>query len=122
VNLAAGTVTSNLKATYGTVRLHEHRSDGSRATTDTGRQFFGALVGDLVKTAINASIPCGARIGLAATVQGMVADVVPAFTNEILGGRSTAEQAATVLERMMARRGLHLLPADRDFLAALAAS
>lgn len=122
VNLAAGTVTSNLKATYGTVRLHEHRSDGSRSTTDTGRQFFGALVGDLVKTAINASIPCGARIGLAATVQGMVADVVPAFTNEILGGRSTAEQAATVLERMMARRGLHLLPADRDFLAALAAS
>jgi hypothetical protein len=47
---------------------------------------------------------------------------VPAFTNEILGGRSTAEQAATVLERMMARRGLELLPADRDFLAALAAS
>jgi glucose-1-phosphate thymidylyltransferase len=38
VNLAAGTVTSNLKATYGTVRLHEHRSDGSRATTDTGRR------------------------------------------------------------------------------------
>jgi len=121
VNLAAGTVTSNLKATYGTVRLHEHRSDGSRATTDTGRQFFGALVGDLVKTAINTSIPCGARIGLAATVQGTVADVVPAFTNEILGGRSTADQAATVLERMMARRGLEPLSADRDFLAVLAA-
>lgn len=120
VNLAAGTVTSNLKATYGPVRLHEHRSDGSRATTDTGRQFFGALIGDLVKTAINASIPCGARIGLAATVQGTVPDVVPAFTNEILGGRSSADQVATVLERTMARRGLELLAADRELLAILA--
>lgn len=120
VNLAAGTITSNLKATYGPVRLHEHRADGSRATTDTGRQFFGALVGDLVKTAINSSLPCGARIGLAATVQGTVGDVVPAFTNEILGGRSTADQAATVLERMMARRGLELLAADRMLLEAVA--
>ena len=59
--------------------------------------------------------------GLAATVQGTVADVVPAFTNEILGGRSTADQAATVLERMMARRGLEPLAADRDLLATLAA-
>jgi hypothetical protein len=120
VNFAAGTVTSNLKATYGTVRLHELRSDGSRATIETGRQFFGALIGDLVKTAINASIPCGARIGLAATVQGTVADLVPAFTNEILGGRSSADQVATVLERTMARRGLELLAADRELLATLA--
>ena len=120
VNLAAGTVTSNLKATYGAVRLHDRSPDGSRTTLDTGRQFFGALVGDLVKTAINTSIPCGARIGLAATVQGTVAQAVPAFTNDILGGRSTAEQTATVLGRMMARRGLELLDADRDLLATLA--
>lgn len=120
-NLAAGTVTSNLKATYGPVRLHGLRADGGRETIHTGRQFFGALVGDLAKTAINASIPCGARIGVAATVQGSVGDLVPAFTNEILGGRSTADQAATVLGRMMARRGLDLLDADRDLLAAVAA-
>jgi len=120
VNLAAGTITSNLKATYGPVRLHEPQPDGSRTTIDTGRQFFGALVGDLVKTAINTSLPCGARIGLAATVQCTVADVVPAFANDLLGGRSTAEQAATALQRMMARRGLELLDADRGLLAVLA--
>jgi len=120
VNLAAGTVTSNLKATYGTVRLHERRADGGRSTVETGRQFFGALVGDLVRTAINTSIPCGARIGVGATVQGAVADSVPAFTNDLLGGRSTAEQSATVLGRMMARRGLELLDADRSLLATLA--
>jgi hypothetical protein len=36
------------------------------------------------------------------------------------GSRSSAEQAATTLERMMARRGLEMQPADRDLLAALA--
>lgn len=114
VNLAAGTITSNLKATYGSVRLH----DADR-TIDTGRQFLGALFGDLAKTAINASIPCGARIGVAATVGGMVPELVPPFANELLGGRTTPEQAAIVLERMMARRGLPFLSADRDLLAAL---
>jgi glucose-1-phosphate thymidylyltransferase len=120
VNLAAGTVTSNLKATYGPVRLHERQADGSRATVDTGRQFFGALVGDLARTAINTSIACGAQIGVAAAVQGSVADSVPAFTNALLGGRSTAEQACTVLARMMARRGLAPLDADSALLATLA--
>ena len=120
VNLAAGTITSNLKATYGTVRLHERHADGGRSSVDTGRQFFGALIGDLVRTAINTSIPCGARIGVGATVQGSVADAVGAFTNDLLGGRSSADQTATVLGRMMARRGLDMLAADRELLACLA--
>ncbi|NDC64578.1 MAG: hypothetical protein EBZ59_11475, partial [Planctomycetia bacterium] len=120
VNIAAGTVTSNLKATYGPVRLHRPRPDGGRDTTHTNRQFMGALVGELVRTGINASIPCGARIGVAAAVGGDVAEQVPAFTNQIVGGppgeRSTAEQAAIVLGRMMARRGLDLQEADRRLL------
>ncbi len=124
VNLAAGTVTSNLKATYGPVRLHANAANGSRHTTHTNRQFFGALISDFVKTAINASIPCGARIGIAATVGNVVAEVVAPFTNQIVGGplgsHTTAEQAATVLERMMARRGLECLDADRELLATLA--
>jgi oligoendopeptidase F len=54
----------------------------------------------------------------------MVAEVVAPFTNQIVGGplgsHTTAEQAATVLERMMARRGLECLDADRELLATLA--
>lgn len=115
VNLAAGTVTSNLKATYGTIRLH----DAGR-TIDTGRQFFGGLFGDLAKTAINASIPCGARIGVAATVGAAVPEVVPAFANQLLGSLTTPDQAAVVLGRMMARRGLASSEADRDLLAEVA--
>jgi glucose-1-phosphate thymidylyltransferase len=118
-NIAAGTVTSNLKATYGIVRLHE-----AGRTIDTGRQFMGALIGDLAKTAINTSLPCGARIGVAATVGGVVPERVPALHNQLVGGpdgsTSTVEQVATIVERMMARRGLALLPADRELVASLA--
>lgn len=124
VNLAAGTVTSNLKATYGPVRLHGFRPDGGRLTTHTGRQFLGGLIGDLVKSGINSSIPCGCRIGMAATVGGSVPEQVVAFTNQLIGGeagsRSTPAQAATVLERMMARRDLAILDADRELLDAIA--
>jgi glucose-1-phosphate thymidylyltransferase len=119
VNIAAGTITSNLKATYGPIRLHTMLPDGSRETIHTGRQFLGAMIGDFAKTAINASIPCGARIGVAATVGGAVPEMVTAFTNSLANGRSTAEQAATILERMMARRGLEIMPADRELLEAL---
>jgi glucose-1-phosphate thymidylyltransferase len=123
VNLAAGTITGNLKATYGPVRLHEPAADGGRSTIHTGRQFLGALVGDFVKTAINTSLPCGGRIGIAATVGGLVPEQVAAFTNMVVPGgeRSTADQVAIILERMMARRGLELLEADCDLLRTLAA-
>lgn len=122
VNLAAGTITGNLKTTYGPVRLHEPSPEGGRTTTHTGRQFLGALVGDFVKTTINAAFPCGARIGIGATVGGTVPERVPAFTNMVVPGgeRTTADQTAIILERMMARRGLELLPADRDLLHAVA--
>jgi glucose-1-phosphate thymidylyltransferase len=124
VNIAAGTSTGNLKTTYGPVRLHTPAADGSRSTIHTGRQFLGALVGDFVKTAINTSLPCGARIGIAATVGGLVPEEVAPFTNMVVPGgeRTTAEQATIVLERMMARRGLDLLEADRQLLRTLAAS
>jgi glucose-1-phosphate thymidylyltransferase len=107
------------------VRLHDLLPDGSRATVHTGRQFLGALVGDFVKSAVNTSLPCGARIGVAATIGGSPPELVPAFLNMLVGGpagsRSTADQAATILERMMARRGLEIQPADRALLEALAA-
>jgi hypothetical protein len=84
---------------------------------------LNALVGDFVKTTINTAIPCGARIGIAATVSDPVPERVPAFTNMAVPGgeRTTAEQAAIVLERMMARRGLEFLDADREFIRQLAA-
>ncbi len=124
-NIAAGTITGNLKTTYGPVRLHTPRPGGGRDTIHTGRQFFGALIGDFVKVSINTSLPCGARIGPAATIGGDVPELVAGFHNMLVGGpegsRSTPEQAATILERMMGRRGVPFLPADRALLEDLAA-
>lgn len=118
-NLAAGTISGNLKVSYGTIRL-KHPT----GTVDTGRQFLGGLLGDLAKTAIHTSLPCGARIGAAATVGGSVPDVVAAFHNQLVGGSdgstTTAAQTVTMLERMMARRGITMLPADRDLIEAVA--
>ena len=123
VNLAAGTITGNLKSTYGEVRLHDPRPDGSRTTVHTGRQFLGALVGDLARSAVGTLLPCGARIGMAATIGGSVPDRVPPFFNMLVGGpggsHSTPDQAATILSRMMARRGIPSLPADLALLTAL---
>jgi UDP-N-acetylglucosamine diphosphorylase / glucose-1-phosphate thymidylyltransferase / UDP-N-acetylgalactosamine diphosphorylase / glucosamine-1-phosphate N-acetyltransferase / galactosamine-1-phosphate N-acetyltransferase len=124
-NIAAGTITGNLKTTYGPVRLHTPRPGGGRDTVHTGRQFFGALIGEFVKVSINTSLPCGARIGPAATIGGDVPELVGGFHNMLVGGpegsRSTAEQAATILERMMSRRGVVFLHADRTLLEDLAA-
>ncbi len=120
VNIAAGTVSGNLKASYGPVRQHSLLPDGGRTTIHTHRQFLGAMIGDLARTGINASLACGTRIGVAATVAGDVPEQVPAFANLLIGGdRSTPAQAATVLERMMARRGIRFEQADRDLLAAI---
>jgi len=124
VNIAAGTITSNLKVSYGPIRLPA-RPGHPAARLETGRQFLGALIGDLAKTGISSSIPCGATIGVAATVTGDVPACAEAFTTTLIddGGlprRTTPAQAATGLERMMARRGVELLPADRELLATLA--
>jgi UDP-N-acetylglucosamine diphosphorylase/glucosamine-1-phosphate N-acetyltransferase len=123
VNIAAGTNTGNLKASYGPVRQHTVLPDGNRVTVHTHRQFLGAVVGDLAKTSVTTSLACGARIGVAATVGGEAPEQVSAFSNLLTGGaRTTPEQAATMLERMMVRRGISILPADRELLAAVHAA
>jgi UDP-N-acetylglucosamine diphosphorylase/glucosamine-1-phosphate N-acetyltransferase len=118
VNIAAGTNTGSLKASYGPVRQHTIQADGSRQTVHTHRQFLGAVVGDLAKTSVTTSLACGARVGVAATVGGEAPEQVAAFLNLLTGGsRTTPEQAATMLDRMMARRGMAVHHADRDLLA-----
>jgi UDP-N-acetylglucosamine diphosphorylase / glucose-1-phosphate thymidylyltransferase / UDP-N-acetylgalactosamine diphosphorylase / glucosamine-1-phosphate N-acetyltransferase / galactosamine-1-phosphate N-acetyltransferase len=76
VNLGAGTTTSNLKNTYGTVALWT--PEGLR---DTGMQFLGTLFGDHVKTGIGTMLTTGTVLGAAANVYGtaMPPKAVPPF-------------------------------------------
>ena len=59
INLGAGTCNSDLKNTYGNVKM-EYR--GSKV--DTGMQFVGCIMGDYAKTAINTGIFTGKLIGV----------------------------------------------------------
>src|SRR5204863_9771343 len=63
VNLGAGTTTSNLKNTYGTVSLWT-----PSGTRNTGLQFLGTLFGDHVKTGIGLRLSTGTVIGTGANV------------------------------------------------------
>ncbi len=57
-NLGASTVTSDLKNTYGPVRV-----GGPEGRVDTGLLKVGAFLGDHVKTGIGTRLTTGARIG-----------------------------------------------------------
>jgi UDP-N-acetylglucosamine diphosphorylase/glucosamine-1-phosphate N-acetyltransferase len=103
VNLGAGTTTSNLKNTYGTIRV----ASGDERL-DTGRMFLGLIAGDHVKTGINTPLDTGTIIGPSSSVFGgmMPPKDVPAFSWGD-GRRLTGydpERALAVAVRVMARR------------------
>lgn len=64
-NLGAGTITSNLKNSYGEVTLWT-----PRGVLRTGQQFLGSLIGDHAKTGIGTRLSTGSVIGAAANVFG----------------------------------------------------
>jgi glucose-1-phosphate thymidylyltransferase len=115
VNLGAGTSTSDLKNTYGEVRLeYPHRR------VDTGMQFLGCVMGDYAKSAINTSIFTGKIVGVSSMLYGFVGSNVPSFCNYARSfGQITecpVEQALLIQKRMFARRGITQSPEDTAVL------
>jgi UDP-N-acetylglucosamine diphosphorylase/glucosamine-1-phosphate N-acetyltransferase len=114
VNMGAGTITSNLKNTYGTVSLWT--PSGVR---DTGMQFLGTLFGDHVKTGIGLRLTTGTVLGTGANVYGnMPPKVVAPFS---WGDSSpySLYQSDKFLEtaaRMMSRRHIELSERARRHL------
>ncbi len=101
VNLGAGTINSNLKNTYGPVRL-----DIGATRIDTGRTNLGSLIGDHAKTAIGTLLPTGAVVGAGANLFG--GPRAPKYTapfawggdnDERLGVDAFVETAKRVLPR-----------------------
>jgi UDP-N-acetylglucosamine diphosphorylase/glucosamine-1-phosphate N-acetyltransferase len=116
VNLGAGTTTSNLKNTYGPVRLDV----GGRAI-ETGRTLLGALVGDHVKTAIGTMLSTGTVIGTGANVFG---DAPPKWVPPFAWGSRGAERLdeagfLRTAERVLPRRDVAVTPALRRSLSAI---
>jgi UDP-N-acetylglucosamine diphosphorylase/glucosamine-1-phosphate N-acetyltransferase len=102
VNLGAGTITSNLKNTYGEVRL-----DLPSGRIPTGRLNLGTLFGDHVKTGIGTLFSTGTIVGTGAHVLGpSPARYVPPFTWGRPGERLDPDGFVTIARRVMPRRGV----------------
>lgn len=114
VNLGAGTTTSNLKNTYGPVRLE---IEGERI--ETGRINLGSLIGDHAKTAIGTLLATGTVISAGANVFGpsTAPKYVPPFAWGCSGGeRMTEDGFLRVAERVMGRRNVAFSPERRESL------
>ena len=78
VNIGGGSSSSDLKNTYGKIKM---------AGQDTGQIHLGCVIGDYSKTAINTSIFTGKIIGVVSNLYGNVIADVPSFTNHTFDGR-----------------------------------
>jgi UDP-N-acetylglucosamine diphosphorylase/glucosamine-1-phosphate N-acetyltransferase len=113
VNLGAGTTTSNLKNTYGAVRLDV----GSRRI-ETARQFLGSLIGDHAKTGIGTLLPTGAVVGAGASLFGSPKYVAP-FAWGGTGERQSLDGFLTTARRVMPRRSVEVTEEVAAALTAL---
>ena len=107
VNLGAGCTFSNLKNTYGNVRVNV---GGKR--TDTGMMKLGPAVGDMAKLSIGSLVFAGKFVGVGSHLSGLGGTDVPSFTYSD-SGRDTLvellfESVVETQRRMMERRGLTL--------------
>ncbi len=117
VNLGAGTITSDLKNTYGTVSLWT-----PRGLRDTGTLKLGTLFGDHVKTGIGLCLTTGSVVGAGSNVYGsaMPPKRVPPFSwgeGEQLGTYDL-EKFLDTAARVMGRRQEELSPSQRRQLSA----
>jgi len=113
VNLGAGTTTSNLKNTYGPIRMTMGDSD-----VDTARQFLGTLFGDHAKTAIGTMLSTGAAVGTGANVFDYVSapKYVPPFAWGSSGALMQRDGFLKVASRVMPRRQVEVTDEVRTML------
>jgi UDP-N-acetylglucosamine diphosphorylase/glucosamine-1-phosphate N-acetyltransferase len=111
INLAADSVNSDLKNTYGTVRV---RLNGREI--DTGERFLGLTMGDHSKCGINAKFATGTIVGFACNI--VTSKFPPKFIRSFSWLSDEGyelhdpRRAVAVAERVMARRQRRLTEAQ----------
>ena len=120
VNLGADTVTSNLKNTYGQVRM---QTDPDGEPESTGMQFLGSIIGDHVKTAIGTRLLTGTCIhtGAMLATSGFPSKCVRrfAFLTDEGEKRYDLDRFLQVAEAVMRRREMNVSDSLRRRLANL---
>lgn len=118
INLGAGTCNSDLKNSYGHVKV-DYRGE----SVATGMQFMGCIIGDYAKSAINTSIFTGKVIGACSMLYGFVTTNVPSFVNYARSFSQVTELPAEIMvatqQRMFARRNVTQRPCDIQLLHAM---
>ncbi len=120
VNLGADTINSDLKNTYGSVRVALNGEE-----IDTGETFVGAFIGDHSKTGIGTRLPTGCVIGYACNI--FVSQYAPRFTPSFTWLTDEGQQpqnvdkAVSVARTVMSRRNRQLTPAEEALFRSIAA-
>ncbi|MGE0481972.1 MAG: putative sugar nucleotidyl transferase [Phycisphaerae bacterium] len=121
VNLGASTVSSDLKNTYGTIRVLLNGVE-----VETGHTLVGTTIGDHVKTGIGTILPTGCVLGVAANVftTALVPRFVPSFSWLTEAGvvRARVDKVIAVARTMMARRKRALSDAEQKLIEDAAAT
>lgn len=116
-NIGADTNTSNLKNNYSTIRItrwEDHKE------IETGQQFFGTVMGDHTKTAINTQLNTGTICGVSCNIFSN--DFPPKFIPSFSWVGSNViqtyqlEKAFDAMEAMMARRDVELTENYRQMM------
>lgn len=111
VNLAADTINSDLKNTYGTVRVQL-----AHKLVETGSMFVGLAMGDHAKSAIASTFTTGCVVGFCCNVlvSGFPPKFVPSFSwlSDTGGQPYSPTMAVEVARRVMSRRGREVTDAD----------
>jgi hypothetical protein len=104
VNFGAGTNTSNLKNTYGQIRVRIGHKE-----IQTDRRFLGALVGDHSKTGIGTRLTSGSYVGFCSMIaaSGIPSSFTSSFSFVTDKGteRYRLDKAREVMSQVYARRG-----------------
>lgn len=117
VNLGAGTSNSDLKNTYGFIKV----IDGNNKTIQTKERFLGCVIGDQSKTSINTSIFTGKIIGVNSYLYNLVNENVSSFINYtknigINNSEFRLDKAIEIQKIIMNRRKLEQKKEEIDLL------
>jgi UDP-N-acetylglucosamine diphosphorylase/glucosamine-1-phosphate N-acetyltransferase len=116
VNIGAMTTTSDLKMTYGNIKMNS-----GKGKVDTAQNKIGSFFADMVKTSIGTLIYSGRRIGVSSHLHGLVVQDVPSFTiyGISIGARNVELELDSIIEtqkKMMRRRNQRMSKAYEQMI------
>ena len=117
VNIGAGSTNSDLKNTYGNIKV----VDGKNNPVDTGEQFLGCVIGDYSKISICSRIYTGKIIGVNSFVYEKVISNIPSFVNytqfiDIKNSEFRLDKSLEIQRKIFSRRGKEPLEFDTEIL------